>query len=503
MFWADDPDAYRNRGTEVPLSPRTGDPALVMRAWNAAFEGWTAPTGLERPAQVLGNHAGTVSAVAPRVLEPTSEAELAGIVRTAVRERRNVRVVGSRHSYNDCFYSPSALVSLGAFDQIGDIDEERHTITVGAGVTVQALCDHLDARGYALRWAGNSGKQTVVGAAITGTHGYCRDGGLLAELIVGARVVNGRGEILEVDDEAELRALRVSLGTLGIITRAELSIVPASAPVRYALETLEQEEFLSRLCRDARAHAYYRFFPNRYHRERFSVLTIDAFEGEPEEGALSRVGYIDKTVGPRPLVAALRAVLRSSWAHRILRRLPAPRLKMSLVAPFSTLLFVNAGVVDRWHRLAGLIYQAWNDDRTRNMELAVRPEDFRDFLRIFRAVEAEHHRRTGDFGTYFTGRYVGGSERTLIGPNRERDVVFIDVHVGKGPGAERFVRELEARLGEAVEVRPHWGKEFNMETDELEGAYPPGAWAAFCAAKRQHDPENVFSNAYTRRVFGW
>jgi L-gulonolactone oxidase len=502
-FRSADPEAYRNRGEVTPVSPSCSDASLQLRVWKEATADLPAGERHRVPIHVIGNHAGTLSMLAPPVQTPRTETEVADIVRRAGHSGRKIRVVGSRHSYNDCFYSPSELISLERFRTIGEIDEQQNTITIGAGVTVQELCDHLDRCGYALRWAGNSGEQTVVGAATTGTHGYCRDGGLLAELIVGLRVVTGTGEILAMQDEEELRALRVSLGTLGIVTTVTLSLERKGALVRYSLETLDEDAFLSRLCRDGRTNEYFRFFPNRYHRDRFSVLTINPTSESPRAEDLGRVRYIDKTNAPRLLVAVLRGLMRSALAHRVLRRLPAPRLRMSLVAPFSTLLFVNCGIVDRWYRLAGLVYQAWNDDRTRNMELAVRPQDFATFLKVLRRVEARFQGRTGVAEPYFTGRYVGASDRTLLGPNRGRDVVFIDIHVQKCPMAPVFLRALEMSLMGVIPVRPHWGKEFAQGLRDITRAYPTDVWREFRAAKKRYDPDNLFSNAYTMRVFGW
>ena len=174
-----------------------------------------------------------------------------------------------------------------------------------------------------------------------------------------------------------------------------------------------------------------------------------------------------------------------------------------MVAPFSTLLFVNAGIVNRFYRLSGLLFQAWNDHRTRNMELAIRPEGFATFLGIFRRVNAVFSARSGELGTFFTGRYTGGSDRTLLGPNHRRDEIFVDLHVRKGPNAEAFLRELEQSLMDVLSVRPHWGKEFAQGHTDIVGAYPADSWTEFRDAKRRYDPDNVFSNAYTKRVFGW
>lgn len=503
VFASADPELYRNRGEVVDPSPRCADPKLQMSVWDEVIGDLPDRAGGVAPTHVIRNHAETLTRLAPFVRTPRSEREVAEIVCRARRSGKTIRVVGSRHSYNDCFYSASELISLEQLNTIGPVDRSRGTITIGSGVTVQALCDHLDAIGYALKWAGNSGKQTVVGAAITGTHGYHREGGLIAELIVGARIVTGAGEALRVDDEAELRALRVSLGTLGIVTEVTMSLVPSGEPVKYELETLDEPEFLERLGSLGRDNEYFRFFPNRYHPKRFSVLTINPTEERPTADALQRLRYIDTTNAPRVLVATLRKVMRSAIMHRVLGRLPAPRLRMSLIAPYSTLLFVNAGIVNRWHWIAGLIYQTWNDDRTRNMELAIRPDDFARFLAVYRKAQSAFHAKTGEFSTYFTGRYAGASCRTLLGPNRGRDVIFVDLHVRRSPGAAAFLHDLEKQLMRLMPIRPHWGKEFTQDRRDLAGAYPAECWREFAAAKQRFDPQNIFSNGYTKRVFGW
>ena len=193
----------------------------------------------------------------------------------------------------------------------------------------------------------------------------------------------------------------------------------------------------------------------------------------------------------------------STVVHRLLRRLPAPKLKFSLVAEFSTLLFVNAAPVDKLYGLAGLVYQVWNNDRTRNMEVASRPQDFGRFLRVFEPLEEAYRKRARHFGTYFTGRYCGASSMALLAPNYKRDVLFIDVHVKKAPDAADFLQELEEKLKQVMPVRPHWGKEFWMTREDLRERYPAECWKALRMLKRKYDPHNLFSNAFTERVFGW
>lgn len=505
-FFSPDPEQYRNRGRPEATAPRCADPERIEFRWNevdALVERFGTTDGesdLRRIYQVHRNHAETVVRLGPRTREPKSVLELAALVRAARDEGRTVRVVGSKHSYNDCFYSHEELISLVHFDHIGEIDEVRNTVTVGAGVSVQALCDHLDARGYTLRWAGNSGVQTFVGAALTGTHGYAREGGLLAELIVGVRAVTGMGEIVELASEADLQAVRVSLGTLCIVVRATIEIQRKTGFVDYRVRTLDEDDLVDALPRLGRAHEYFRFFPNRLRPGRFSILTIDRTDAMPDPDALERIGYIDQAAPPAPLVAILRRLLRSGSLRAALGRLPSPPLGLAVVAEFSSLMFVNAGITNRAHRLVGLVYQAWNNDRTRNLELALRPADFRAFLNAYReSLNAFPAARDA----YFTGRWVGASCRTLLGANHGRDVIFLDVHVTDSASASDFLRDLEHRVSSRMPTRPHWGKEFASGRAQLRDAFPPRVWAEFSTAKARLDPDNVFSNGYTRRVFGW
>ena len=503
-FASGKPELYWNRGKTTTSSPRCSADDLRLAVWREGTGGLLMEWALT---QVLENHARTMSQLAPAVRSPSSDREVAGLVREAMRRRKTVRVVGSRHSYNDCFYSSSVLISLEKLTGIGSIGADSEfggpTITVGAGVTVQELCDHLDSHGYALPYAGNSGAQTVVGAAITGTHGYCREGGVMAELIVGLSVVTGTGEVVSITDEAELRGFRVSLGSLGIVTSVTLAVQPKGHLVRYSAETLGKKEFIEGLLRATRENEYFRFLRSRFHPEQYSVVTINRTTETSSPENLERVRYLDQTSPPRLLVAVLRFFLGSTFVHVLFRRLPAPRLTLSFVAEFSTLLFVNAGIVNEWHWLARLLYQVWNNDRTRNMEIAIRPRDFERFLHVFEPLSEAYRTHKGRFETYFTGRYVGGSRKALLAPNYGRDTLFIDVHVGKSPTATSFLQELEEKLKQAMPVRPHWGKEFWMTHDDLREAYPSESWDVLRTLKRKYDPQNLFSNAFTRRVLGW
>ena len=137
-----------------------------------------------------------------------------------------------------------------------------------------------------------------------------------------------------------------------------------------------------------------------------------------------------------------------------------------------------------------------------NMELAVPRESYREFERLF----AELRPRLSPFSPaqpYYTCRVVGQARNVLLAPNYDRDVVFCDVHADPRQRASHaFLEKLEARAVRELSARPHWGKVFFSESEVVRGLYPRENVAAFLECKRRFDPAGVFSNAYTRRVFG-
>ena len=64
---------------------------------------------------------------------------------------------------------------------------------------------------------------------------------------------------------------------------------------------------------------------------------------------------------------------------------------------------------------------------------------------------------------------------------------------------EAYFREVEAIMRE-LDGRPHWGKLHFQTADVLATRYP--MWDKFQAVRGKLDPNGVFANAYTDRVFG-
>jgi FAD-linked oxidoreductase len=172
------------------------------------------------------NWSGSVNARPERIARPTTEAELAGLVRGA----RKVRVVGAGHSFMPLCATDGLLLDLSALEGDLEVAEDRASVWAPAGMSLARLTERLWAEGLSLANQGDVNPQSLAGAISTSTHGTGEMLGSLATFALGFRVVTAEGEIVECDVALRsnlFEAARVSLGLLGVMSRIRISVVPA------------------------------------------------------------------------------------------------------------------------------------------------------------------------------------------------------------------------------------------------------------------------------------
>lgn len=149
-------------------------------------------------------------------------------VRRLVAAARQVRAIGTRHSFNGIADSEGDLIDLGGLDPRIEIDRERSSVTVGAGTAYGTLAARLQAEGYALHNMGSLPHISVAGATATGTHGSGDDNGSLSTAVRGLELVTAGGDLVEVArGTAGFEGMVVGLGAFGIVTRLTLDIQPS------------------------------------------------------------------------------------------------------------------------------------------------------------------------------------------------------------------------------------------------------------------------------------
>lgn len=154
---------------------------------------------------------------------PASLEELRRIVAGAPQ----VRVLGSRHSFNDIADS-TVLVSLSALPADVAVDTVERTVTCGAALTYGELAAHLDRAGWALHNLASLPHISIGGAIATATHGSGDALGNLSTAVSALEVVTSTGDIVQLRrGDPGFEGAVVGLGALGAVTRVSLDVEPA------------------------------------------------------------------------------------------------------------------------------------------------------------------------------------------------------------------------------------------------------------------------------------
>lgn len=80
-----------------------------------------------------------------------------------------------------------------------------------------------------------------------------------------------------------------------------------------------------------------------------------------------------------------------------------------------------------------------------------------------------------------------------------RDTIWLGAYNADNRGWGELMNDFET-LAKKYNGRPHWGKEFTVDTTYLQSVYPQ--WQAFDSLRRQLDPQGKFENAFIKQLFG-
>ena len=200
---------------------------------------WLAKAEGDKSPPLLANWSGNLQFTAEERVYPESVEELQDIVKNAAGQ---VKVVGTRHCFNDIADTPGTQVSLAKFTKIS-VDEEALTATFGAGVTYTMLLGALHSWDMALPNLPSLPHLNVVGSVMTGTHGGGIGTQAVAAWVVGMRLVDPNGDIqvLTREDTEDFEHYLHSFGALGIITEMTMTVEPDYAVAKCIYEGLSWE----------------------------------------------------------------------------------------------------------------------------------------------------------------------------------------------------------------------------------------------------------------------
>ncbi|HEX4872376.1 MAG TPA: D-arabinono-1,4-lactone oxidase [Nevskiaceae bacterium] len=418
------------------------------------------------------NWSGLQRAYPAQRLAPRSEDELAELLR---RGAPPLRPAGAGHSFTALVPTDGTLLSLRHFEGVIEHDPVARTATVGAGTRLGALAEALHGLGQALPNMPDVDQQTLAGALATATHGTGERLGALHAYVSGLRLVTARGEVIDCsarERPALFEAARVSLGSLGVITRVQLqNVAPYRLRRRVWAEPLGQ--MLERFDEYAARHHSFEFYYLPFCSQALGI-SIDPTEDLPR---------------PRGADPDNDAVMQLKQLRDLLHWAPAARrwLLAQALADYPT-----EEAVDDWHR----IYPSARAVRFNEMEYHLPREALLPTLRtVIATLERDHPEEFFPVEV----RVVRGDDAWLSPFYGHATSGSIAVHRFHEENPFPLFAAIEP-LYQAVGGRPHWGKLHGLGAAELAGRYP--RWSEFLALRAELDPEGRLLNPHLKQVFG-
>jgi L-gulonolactone oxidase len=420
--------------------------------------------------------------VTPREVATARDVDaVSRVVLRAAEDSRTVRAVGSGHSFTGAAVADDIQLRLDGLTAILDVDTEAGRVTVGAGMPLQRLNSELEALGLSMSNLGDIDAQTLAGAISTGTHGTGAQLGGIATQIRGLQLVLADGSVVEVSEESDPQlyaAARVGLGAFGIVTAVTLQCEP-----RFELTAVEQPMPLAQvleefdLLADGNEHFEFYWFPH-------TDVALTKRNNRPKPGestkALPRWRELvdDELLSNGLFEVAQRLVYRRPSAIPALNRFSARALSARTFTDVSHRVFVSPRRV-----------------RFREMEYAVPRERIID---VFREVRSWIERSGAEISFPIEVR-VAAADDIWLSTASGRPSGYIAVHQWHRVDYEPYFRAVEAIANE-VAGRPHWGKLHWLDAASLRERYP--RFDDAMAVRDRVDPNRIFSNVYTKQVFG-
>ena len=420
------------------------------------------PLSAWAPGDELKNWAGNLEYSTDRLYLASSLEQ----VQEFVRKQGRLKVLGTRHCFNNIADSTENLLSLKPMDKVVDLDAQARTVTVDAGMSYGQLCPYLASKGFALHNLASLPHISIAGACSTATHGSGEKNGNLATAVSALQLVNAAGDVVKLSRQQDGEAFRgavVGLGALGVITRITLDLQPNFTMRQYVYENLPLRQLKDHF--DAiEASAYSVSLFTDWQKQRLSEVWIksrmeegQAFDPQPEFFGAKRA---TRNLHPIAELSAENCTEQMGVPGPWYERLPHFRMGFT---PSAGKELQSEYFVPRPHALdAILAVERLRDQVTPHLMISE-----------IRTVAADH---------------------LWMSPCYQQPCVAIHFTWKQDwPAVSKLLPVIERELA-PFKARPHWGKLFTMAPARLKSSYEK--LPEFTQLIKQYDPQGKFRNAF-------
>jgi xylitol oxidase len=390
-------------------------------------------------------------------------------VQSFVKKQNRLKVLGTRHCFNNIADSKDTFLSLRSMDKVVALDPEARTVTVEGGMSYGQLCPYLDSKGFALHNLASLPHISIAGACSTATHGSGVKNGNLATAASALEIVTADGTLVELSRQKDGEAFRgavVGLGALGAITKVTLDVQPTFMMRQYVYENLPLSQLKEHF--DAiEASAYSVSLFTDWQKQRLNEVWIksrveagQAFDATPE---FFGAKLATKNLHPIAELSAENCTEQMGVPGPWYERLPHFRMGFT---PSAGKELQSEYFVPRQHAIEAI--------------LAV--ERLRD--------QVSPHLMISEIRTI-------AADDLWMSPCYKQTCITIHFTWKQDwPAVSKLLPVIEKELA-PFNTRPHWGKLFTMSPSQLKSIYLK--LPDFIQLAQKYDPQGKFRNEFLNR----
>lgn len=406
------------------------------------------------------NWAGNLVYGAARLVHPESLEE----AREAIVSSEGVRMLGTRHSFNDIADTDGALIALDRMPQAIEISAARDSVRVSSALRYGDIAPALEAAGLALANLASLPHISVAGAVATGTHGSGDRIGSLATAVRALTLLTASGETRELRrGDPHFDGAVVSLGALGAVIDLTLDVEPTYALAQHVYEAPRWDAILADLDTVTGAGTSVSIFSTWQRTDAADQLWIKQRQRDDRAderaavvallGALPAAGKRHPILGADPQACSEQGGIPGPWFERL------PHFRLAFT-PSAGLELQSEYLVPRRDAVAAI-------EAVRGLASRIAP------LLLVNEI-----------------RTVRGDDLWLSSSYGADAVALHFTWRPDEPAVRALLPEIEAALPDST--RPHWGKISTLDAGEVRARYP--RWGDFAALAASFDPERRFVN---------
>ncbi|KAL5745509.1 hypothetical protein ACOSP7_026655 [Xanthoceras sorbifolium] len=213
----------------------------------------------------VSNWSGTHEVQTRNFHQPETILDLEKLVKDSNAQRAKIRPVGSGLSPNGIGLARAGMVNLALLDKVLEVDKEKKTVRVQAGIRVQQLVDEIKEYGITLQNFASIREQQIGGILQVGAHGTGAKLPPIDEQVISMKLVTpAKGTIeLSKEKDPELFYLaRCGLGGLGVVAEVTLQCVERQELVEHtAISNMKEIKKNHKKLLSENKHVKYLYIP--------------------------------------------------------------------------------------------------------------------------------------------------------------------------------------------------------------------------------------------------